>query len=118
MGLFRARVLIIAVSQARFFFRSRHVRVSPIDRVPKHGEWCTVCHYFSIPLPKLISKRPDSFFRLFFGRYYRNETSTRAVVSDEYAATITKSARLDILWPTAYINSLDTKVVLVNNVLV
>lgn len=43
------------------------------------------------------------------GRYYANATSPRANVRAVDAKAIEASARLDILWPTAYLNSEDTK---------
>lgn len=46
-------------------------------------------------------------------RYYSEEGSnTAAVVDDADLATIAQTARLDLLWPTMYANSIDTKAIL------
>ena len=44
-------------------------------------------------------------------RYYADDTSFNATVPTEDENTVDKTARLDLLWPTMYINSNDTKAV-------
>ena len=46
-------------------------------------------------------------------RYYANEGSFNAAVSAEGMATVTQTARLDLLWPTMYANSNNTRAVYV-----
>lgn len=49
-----------------------------------------------------------------FLRYYSNSTHFTADVTDtELQTKIDQTARLDLLWPTMYINSDDTKAIII-----
>lgn len=68
----------------------------------------TVVLFLDFPRPSLLSIAVSSG-----RRYFANDSSFQTDVDEDDMEYIEHSSRLDLLWPTAYINSNDTKAVYV-----